>query len=114
MQNAKVENVKVISIDWMTYYRSVEVHAKVDGVNMHYRIDIDFNNFKLFVSKIGYKTSRQRDFRFLSNSDSRPYREMNKDEKREEDKKLFAKCVPPVVLKTALDTFYGNIKIEEW
>lgn len=110
----KVENLKVIKVECMTYHNSVELSAKVDGVNMNYRVDIEFKNLKLYVSKIGLKTSRQRDMRFPSNNDNHAYRCMSTEERLEADRKLYASQIPPVILNTALSAFYSHIEMEKW
>lgn len=98
----------------MSHYNSVELSAKVDGINMNYRVDIGFKNLKLYVTKVGLKTSRQRDMRFPSLMDDGVYRRMSREEQLKADLELYAKKIPPVILNTALNAFYKNITLDQW
>lgn len=109
-----VENLKVVKVECMSHYNSVELSAKVDGVNMNYRVDIGFKNLKLYITRVGLKTSRQRDMRFPSLSDSGAYRRMSREDQLMADRELYSEKIPPVILNTALNAFYENITLDQW
>jgi len=106
-----VEYIKHGDIHWAEFNSYVEISAKVDGVKMEYRVGFKFLHGVIKFEKVAYKTTRQRNYRYIEFG--RDFRGTF-EEKKKHFEELMKSFIPQEIINSSLKHVINSITISEW
>lgn len=83
----------------------------INSVHMHYQVRLSLSGCNLKLEEAGYKTSRQKNYRYITTQN---YRYMTPAEKREQWLKDIETHIPTEVINFAFEQVKQSITYEKW